>query len=185
MTGGAAWSLGHWWTVFTAIYLHGGLLHIFFNVMWIRQLLPEVEEAYGLPRAYIIFTVSGVAGFLLSNLVLGSPTVGASGSVFGMLAAAIVHVRRQGGAWAQLMARQMWQWAILLFLMGFFMSGVNNLAHLGGFLGGYGSAYAFSRMPGRGGRAALFTGIAFAAVTLSGFVASFVTVTGLILFGRG
>ncbi|HIA50242.1 MAG TPA: rhomboid family intramembrane serine protease, partial [Acidobacteria bacterium] len=34
MTGGVAWQLGWWWTLFTAIYLHGGLLHIVFNVMW-------------------------------------------------------------------------------------------------------------------------------------------------------
>jgi rhomboid protease GluP len=184
MTGGVAWTMGHWWTVFTAIYLHGGLLHIFFNLMWVRQLLPEVEEAYGLARAFIIFTVSGVAGFLLSNVMMGTPTVGASGSIFGMLAAAIVHLRRGGGAWAGLMARQMWQWAVILFLMGFLMSGVNNLAHLGGFLGGYGSAWWFSRLPGRGGRAALLATVLIAACTLAGFVASFVMVTGLILLGR-
>src|SRR5207247_243439 len=44
MTGGVAWREGWWWTVLTAIYLHGGLLHIFFNVMWIRSLGPQVEE---------------------------------------------------------------------------------------------------------------------------------------------
>jgi len=55
------WRYGYWWTIFTAIYLHGGLLHILFNVLWIRQLGPAVEEIYGPARLVVIFTVSGIA----------------------------------------------------------------------------------------------------------------------------
>src|SRR5256886_3958362 len=44
MTGALAWDAGRWWTLVTAIYLHGGLLHILFNVLWIRQLSPAVEQ---------------------------------------------------------------------------------------------------------------------------------------------
>ena len=44
MTGGAAWSLGWWWTILTANYLHGSLLHIFFNMMWVRNLAPESTD---------------------------------------------------------------------------------------------------------------------------------------------
>ena len=40
-------SEGRWWTVLTAGWLHGGILHIFFNVMWIRQLGPEIAKLYG------------------------------------------------------------------------------------------------------------------------------------------
>ena len=36
-----------------------------------------------------------------------------------------------------MMTRQVWQWAILMFILGFMMSGVNNVAHLGGFIGGW------------------------------------------------
>jgi rhomboid protease GluP len=39
---------GRWWTLLSAGWLHGGLLHIAFNVMWIRQLAPDVGELYGL-----------------------------------------------------------------------------------------------------------------------------------------
>src|SRR5947199_271515 len=78
--GAIPWHYGRWWTLFTAIYLHGGLLHILFNVLWIRQLGPAVEEIYGPARLVVIFTVSGVAGFVVSNS-LGVPfTIGASGS---------------------------------------------------------------------------------------------------------
>ena len=137
MTGGLAWQQGWWWTVFSAIYLHGGLLHIFFNLMWIRQLGPGVTEVYGPARSFILFTVAGAFGFLVSDVVSGVPTIGASGSIFGLLAALIVYGRRRHIA---VLSSQLWQWAVVLFVMGFLMSGVNNWAHLGGFAGGWLSA---------------------------------------------
>ena len=136
MTGTFAWADGRWWTLLTAIYLHGSLLHILFNVLWIRQLGPAVQELYGPARLVVIFTVGGVAGFALSNLV-GIPfTIGASGAIFGLLGAMVAYGRKRGGAFGGLMLRQYGQWALVLFIFGFFMAGVNNFAHAGGFLGG-------------------------------------------------
>ena len=62
-----------WWTVLTATYLHGSLLHILFNVLWIRQLGPEVGQFFGPARYFIIYTVAGAIGFILSNLISGLP----------------------------------------------------------------------------------------------------------------
>src|SRR5204862_7933423 len=81
MTGGVAWSQGWWWTVLTAIFLHGGLLHIFFNVMWIRNLGPSVTETYGPARAFVIFSIAGAVGFVLSNYVSSTPSIDASDSI--------------------------------------------------------------------------------------------------------
>jgi rhomboid protease GluP len=136
MTGAFAWREGYWWTLLTAIYLHGNLLHILFNVLWIRQLGPAVEELYGSARFVIIFTLSGVAGFVVSNALGVAFTVGASGSIFGLLGAMVAFGRKRGGVYGGLVLRQYGQWALLLFVLGFFMSGVNNLAHAGGFVGG-------------------------------------------------
>lgn len=134
MTGGSAWARGHWWTLLSAIYLHGGVLHIVFNVMWIRSLGPAIADIYGPARAVLLFHAAGAAGFLLSNLASGSPTIGASGAIFGLLAALIVHGRRAGRSF---MTSQVLGWAGTLFLFGFLMPGVNNLAHGGGFAGGW------------------------------------------------
>jgi rhomboid protease GluP len=143
-TGSFAWANGDWWTLLTAIYLHGGILHILFNVLWIRQLGPAVEELYGPARFFVIFTVSGAAGFLVSN-TLGIPfTVGASGSIFGLLGAMVAFGRRRGGVFGTMVLRQYGQWALLMFVLGFFMSGVNNLAHAGGFLGGLATGFVLS-----------------------------------------
>jgi len=140
MTGSYAMAEGRWWTLITAIYLHGSLLHIFFNLMWTRQLAPHVEEFFGTSRLILIFTFSGVLGFLISN-VFGIPyTIGASGSIFGLLGALVHYGRSRGGTFGTIIYRQTGQWAIILFLFGFFMPGVNNWAHGGGFVGGYLSA---------------------------------------------
>jgi len=137
MTGSYAMAHGRWWTLITAIYLHGGLLHIFFNLLWVRQLAPDVEELFGVSRLILIYTFSGALGFVLSNLMQVRFTIGASGSIFGLLGAIVYYGRHHGGAFGAEMYRQTLQSAVVLFLFGFFMPGVNNWAHGGGFVGGY------------------------------------------------
>ena len=58
---------GRWWTVLSAGWLHGGVLHIFFNMMALRQLAPAVADLYGPGRMVIIYTSGSVAGFVLSS----------------------------------------------------------------------------------------------------------------------
>ncbi|PYN56944.1 MAG: rhomboid family intramembrane serine protease [Candidatus Rokuibacteriota bacterium] len=144
MTGSVAWLEGRWWTLLTAIYLHGGVLHILFNVLWIRQLGPEVEKLYGPARLVVIFTVSGAAGFVVSNSIGVPFTIGASGAIFGLLGAIVAFGRKRGGVFGQMVLRQYGQWALVLFVLGFFMPGVNNWAHAGGFAGGFASGLLLS-----------------------------------------
>jgi len=137
MTGAYAWAHGRWWTLISAIYLHGGLLHLVFNLFWVRQLAPEVEELFGRSRLTVIFTAGGVVGFVVSDL-MGVPfSVGASGAIFGLLGALVSYGRTRGGAFGVAIMRQYGHWALILFILGFLMPGVNNLAHAGGFVGGY------------------------------------------------
>lgn len=137
MTGAYAWALGRWWTLVTAIYLHGSLLHILFNLLWINQLAPAVEGLYGRSRLILIFTGAGVLGFVASNWVGVPFTIGASGSIFGLLGAMVYYGRTRGGTFGVMVLRQYGQWALVLFVLGFLMAGVNNFAHAGGFAGGY------------------------------------------------
>lgn len=145
---------GRWWTVLTAGWLHGGLLHILFNMMWVRQLAPVTTHLYGPGRMLLIYLISSVVGFLASSfggaylswlpLMGGHPgaiSVGASAAVFGLLGA-MVYAGRRGVA-AQ-MGRQAWGYAIALFVFGLIMPGVDNWAHLGGFVGGYALARALN-----------------------------------------
>ena len=182
MTSRLAMDQHWWWTLLTAIYLHGGLLHIFFNVLWIRNLGPAASEIYGPARAFVIFSIAGAAGFLVSNLVSGGPTIGASGSIFGLMAALIVYGRKRG---ISMLTAQLWQWAAITFVMGFVLSGVNNWAHAGGFAGGWLTATAmrFDDEKRESVGVQILALLLFLA-TAAGFVLSFIRVTGLILFSR-
>ncbi len=137
MTYGGSLSDGHWYTMFSATFLHGGLLHIGFNLLWIRSIGPMVEDGFGRARTFVIFMAAAVGGFLASNLLGGAPTVGASGGIFGLLAASIVYGRSRGGHFGEAVTRQALMWAGLLLLLGFMGSRTNNLAHLGGLAVGY------------------------------------------------
>ncbi len=141
MTGAFALADGRWWTLITAVFLHGSLLHLLFNMAIGRRYLTDVVHLYGPARAWVIFIVAGVVGFALSDFAAGVPTIGASGSIFGLLGALIVYGRRtkQHGV-----AQQLWMSAGVMFLFGFLMPSVNNWAHAGGFAGGFVAAEALS-----------------------------------------
>jgi rhomboid protease GluP len=143
---------GRWWTVLSAGWLHGGLLHILFNMMWVRQLGPATAEILGPSRTVIVYTVAGVTGFLLSSsagMVMAgtsipvlrgaSFTLGASASIFGLLGA-LVHYGRKSGS--RVIHGEAMRYAVIMFVFGLIMSGVDNYAHAGGFVGGY-AASAF------------------------------------------
>jgi rhomboid protease GluP len=136
---------GRWWTVLSAGWLHGGALHILFNMMWVRQLAPAAADLYGPGRMVIIYVLAGVSGFALSSfagaflppllfLRGGQFTVGASASIFGLLGALVYYGRRGGSTH---IGSQALSYAIIMGLFGFIMPGIDNYAHAGGYVGGY------------------------------------------------
>lgn len=150
------WIYHRWWTVLSAGWLHAGLLHIGFNLYWIRILAPEAAELYGAGRMVVIYTVSSIVGFFVSSSVglllpfLGGAalTVGASAPILGLLGALVHYGRRTGSS---IVGRQAWSYALFMIVFGFLMRGVDNWAHLGGFAGGYlASMMVDPRRPERG-----------------------------------
>src|SRR5436190_591152 len=133
--------LHRWWTLLSAGWLHAGLLHIGFNLYWIRILAPETAELYGPGRMVIVYTIATIAGFLCSSAAFFLPffggaalTVGASAPILGLLGALVYYGRRTGSS---IVGRQAWYYAVFMLVFGFVMPGVDNWAHLGGFAGGY------------------------------------------------
>ncbi len=137
---------GRWWTLLSAGWLHGSLLHLLFNLLWVRQLAPATAELYGAGRMVLIYTAGSVGGFLASSLaghylfflpriLQGAAfTVGASAPIFGLLGALVWYGRRAGSS---ALGQQAWTWALAMFVFGFLFSGVDNYAHAGGFAGGW------------------------------------------------
>jgi membrane associated rhomboid family serine protease len=137
---------GRWWTVLSAAWLHAGLLHIVFNMMWVRDLAPVTANFYGAARTVIIYTVSAITGFLASSVagdffvfmprfLRGAGfTVGASAPIFGLLGALLYYGHRGGSS---VVRETVKGWILGGLLLGFLMPGIDNWAHLGGLAGGY------------------------------------------------
>ena len=176
MTGGIAWQQDWWWTLFTATYLHGGLLHILFNMMWVRELVPAVVSVFGTERTFVLFNVAGAVGFLASNLALGAPSIGASGAIFGLLGALVVYGRRRGIA---MLTAQAWRWALLLFVFGLIVPSVNNWAHAGGFVGGAVAAALVGTADQRESAGVQLLALACAGVVVAGVALSYAGVMRL------
>jgi rhomboid protease GluP len=134
-----------WWTVLSAAWLHGGLLHIFMNMMALRQIAPGVAELYGPARTVIIYTAGSVVGFALSSfagafippilILQGSTiTVGASASIAGLIGAILAYGHQTGSTMARSYAGS---YIVGLVVIGFLPFGIDNYAHAGGFAGGY------------------------------------------------
>ena len=128
--------LHRWWSLVSANYLHGSIMHIFFNMIALRQLGPLVLHEYGNYRMFIIYTLSGVFGFFVSYLAGVTFTIGASAAVCGLIGAALYFGKSRGGIYGQTIYRQIGGWAIGIFLFGFLVPAINNWAHGGGMLGG-------------------------------------------------
>jgi rhomboid protease GluP len=181
--------LDRWWTVLSAGWLHGGLLHIGFNVYWVRFLAPETAELYGAARMVIIYTLSSVVGFLVSSA--GNHfffafadfqhfTVGASAPILGLLGAMVYYGRRAGSS---AVGRTAWSYAIFMIVFGFLMRGVDNWAHVGGFAGGYLCGLVLDPMkPERGNH--MVAALVCLVATVAAVLASLVVPLPDGLFGR-
>jgi len=175
---------GRWWTVLSAGWLHGGLLHIGFNLYWVYLLAPAVAELYGAGRMVIIYTAGSVLGFALSSVspyllyfvpplewIMGGGvfTVGASAALFGLLGALVHYGRRGSGA----VGRQALTYAVFLFVFGLVMRSIDNWAHLGGFLGGYLASHVMNPLaPERGDH--MVVAVVCLVLSAAAVVASFV-----------
>lgn len=128
--------MGRIWTLISASYLHGGLLHILFNMMALRQIGPWVSIEFGASRMFVIYTLSGVAGYLASCFAGISFTIGASASVCGLIGALFFFGKNRGGNYGSAVSREVSGWLISLVLFGLIMPGINNWGHGGGIVGG-------------------------------------------------
>jgi rhomboid protease GluP len=120
----------------SANYLHGGILHILFNMLAFRQIARLVLQEYGAYRMLILYTLSGVAGFLVSYLAGVRFTIGASAAVCGLIGATLYYGKSRGGVYGQAIFRQIGGWALGLFLFGLLVPGINNWGHGGGIFTG-------------------------------------------------
>ena len=130
-----------YWTLISANYLHGGILHIFFNMAAFRQLGLLVAREYGVYRMFVIYILGGVIGFFVSYLASVSWTIGASASVCSLAGALLYYGKSRGGVYGRTLYRQIGIWVVLLFIFGILLPVINNWAHGGGIAAGIGLGF--------------------------------------------
>ena len=127
---------GRWWSLISANFLHGSIVHILFNMLAFKQIAPLIVREFGVYRMLIIFLAGGTFGFLVSYLAGVRLTIGASAAVCALIGAALYYGRSRGGIYGQAIFRQIGGWVIGIFLFGLLVPGINNWGHGGGLAGG-------------------------------------------------
>jgi rhomboid protease GluP len=139
---GPATQDGQWWRLFTAVFIHFGVLHLALNMWALWDVGRLVERLMGRWQFALLYLGSGVLGNLVSLVAQGNQAVsgGASGAVFGLFGALLVFLWRERAQ----VDRSEFRWlfggalgfSVAMLVMGTLVSGIDNAAHMGGMVAG-------------------------------------------------
>ncbi len=131
---------GEYWRLFTANFIHIGILHLAFNMFALYQLGRQIESLYGRPRFLAIYLLSGLSGTVFSYLLTQGRSAGASTALFGLFGALLVYFYKYRDDFDGFGRRQLINLAVILLvnvLIGLSPgSNIDNWGHIGGFVGG-------------------------------------------------
>jgi rhomboid protease GluP len=127
---------GAWFTLVTACFLHGSLLHVAMNMYALRQIGPLVEGPVGSARFAVMYVVTGIVASATSCLWalwrgVDVNSVGASGAICGAMGAAVIVGLRLEG-WRSGIAWNVGFWLAVTIAYGAISPHIDNAAHVGG-----------------------------------------------------
>lgn len=133
-----------WWRLLSPVLLHGGLLHLFFNMYVLWMLGQQLERVLGHARFAALYAVSALGGSAASYAFssVATVSVGASGAVFGLMSALVITGR--------FLRYDVSQALVLIGIntvIGFVVPGIDWRAHLGGLVAGAAVAFVYARAP--------------------------------------
>jgi rhomboid protease GluP len=125
------------WRLVMATFLHGGLLHIGFNMWVLMDVGPQIEELYGSARYFFIYVITGIGAYIVSGLIGRHVSIGGSGALLGLIGVMLAMTMGHKTAAMQMLRSQLIRWLIYIGVLGIMMSGTDNFAHAGGFISGF------------------------------------------------
>lgn len=129
---------GQIWRLLTSAFLHGSLMHLFVNMYSLLIIGGQVESYMGKVRYLVIYILSALMGSLFSVLFLGnSISIGASGAIFGLAGSLLYFGYHYRLYLSNALTSQIIPVIVVNLLLGFFTTGIDNAAHIGGLIGGY------------------------------------------------
>jgi rhomboid protease GluP len=130
------YNLAQPWRFVTAVFLHGSIVHILFNMWFLLDVGPQIEELYGSARYFFIYVVTGICGYIVSSAV-GHFSVGGSGGLMGLVGVMLALTMGRQSAGMQMLRSRLIYFIIYIAVIGFLMHGVDNWAHGGGLASGF------------------------------------------------
>ncbi len=190
---------GQWWRLITALFMHGDIMHIGFNLYALWLLGTLIENSFGKVRTLIIFVVTGLVSTLLSfgwgfiyfellqaigmdpsgSASVFTPSVGMSGSLTGLIGVGVSAGHRVKTVQGAQIRHVMLRWMGFIVVFGLIVDQVDNAAHIGGFLAGLALGQVMPLKDQASNRAGYFygAGAALSALLIVGaLVAQFATI---------
>ena len=127
---------GEVYRLVTSMFLHGNSIHLFFNMYALYVIGPEIERYYGPFKFLIIYLLSGVIGSLFSAVLITSPSIGASGAIFGLFGALLYFGFNYRATLDGYLKGQIIPLILINLLVGLIVPGIDIAAHIGGLIGG-------------------------------------------------
>jgi rhomboid protease GluP len=124
------------WRFVMAIFLHGSILHIFFNMWVLMDIGPQIEELYGSARYFFIYVATGIGGYIVSSAT-GHMSVGGSGALLGLIGVLLAVTTNRKTSGMRMLRNQMLRWLIYIAIWGLLFPGIDNYAHAGGVISGF------------------------------------------------
>ena len=127
---------GEIWRCLSYAYMHGGIIHLGFNMIVLYQVGPLIESEIGWQRFFTVYSITAIfatlAGLVIHPNVV---VVGASGALFGIFGFAVSYYHRVGGSLGIQRRNFLFQWIVIALVFGFVV-GADNAAHVGGLISG-------------------------------------------------
>ena len=129
--------IGEYYRLFTGMFLHGSIMHLFFNMYALYVIGSQIENYFGRIKYLIIYLFAGVMGALFSMIFNGNVlSIGASGAIFGLMGSLLYFGYHYRVYLGNVLKTQLIPLILFNLLLGFILSGVDNFAHIGGLIGG-------------------------------------------------
>jgi rhomboid protease GluP len=129
--------VGQYYRLITGIFLHGSLMHLFFNMYALYVIGSQIENYFGRIKFLFIYLFSGLMGALFSIIFGGNvSSIGASGAIFGLMGALLYFGYHYRVYLGNVLKTQLIPLIIFNLVLGFILPGVDNFAHIGGLIGG-------------------------------------------------
>jgi len=133
---------GQFWRFLTPIFLHANLVHLGVNTYSLLAIGPAVETLFGRVKFLAIYLIAGILGNIASFAFSPAISVGASGSIFGLLGALFYVGIKYKDVLEQRFMTNIVMMIALNLIYGFMHSNIDNFGHIGGLIGGLLASYS-------------------------------------------